>query len=807
MPNSSKKLKILLCHPAGETAALQELSARLRADGFAPWLESDLIPPEADWEAEMRKAIHASHAVIVCHTAGAEIQEGRLRKTVEYAREAQKEKTGGTLLLIPLLLEEVELPRGLQSLPWERCFEPDGYEKVVSSLRLLARQVGRSVARPGEGDGGLPPGSRLPFRRNWQLTGRERQLSLIADAQANLSITGVGGVGKTSLAVEFAYRQAGRFKGIHWLDLREPSALECQIALCGRQMDLPIWPETLPEQAAATLQAWKADGPRLVILDNFREVQAAAQVLATLQHPALRLLVLSRREEFPKSCGLQALKLNILTDEEGAVFLQKQVPDLSADSFLETRQLARKLGGLPLALELAGAFLRVTGMPVEDYLHDLGEACSESSQAALLEELNIFNPTPGDRSLLAAAQLAWSQVGETAHQQVLKAAAYCLPDTPIPPVVLREALRLDDAALGRAVTRLEALGLVHDGQDGPRLHPLVALYARSLDGPAKDVLKALADKLAVLAIQANTRVEETGSQQWFLPLRPHVFSVAGHAELAAIPEAANLFWNLGYYARLAGDFQNARTAFERALQIDEAAFGPEHPSVALDVSNLGKVLHQLGNRAEAKAALEYALTINEAIYGPDHPEVASDINNLGLLLQDSGDLRGARKAFQRALQIRESAYGPDHASLVPLLNNLGSVQQYIGDLERAGNAYERALKIAEKSRGSEHPSLVKMAHNLGVVRQNLGDLEGAREAFERALRVSQASLGMDHPEAAASLNGLGGVLQYLGDLHGSRMAFQRALGILEKSLPPDDATIKSVRTRLENVEKMLKPDS
>lgn len=806
MPDSSKKLKVLLCHPSGKNITLQELYENLRLDGFAPWLESDLVPPGADWGAELQKTILASHAVIVCHSADPNDTEERLQKVIEYVQEAQKEEPAGTVFIIPLLLEQVDLPKSLQSVAWERYFEPDGHEKVVRSLLTRARQLGRSVGKTEEQAGGLPAGSHLPFRRSTQFTGRERELGLLASAEANMVVAGIGGIGKTSLAVEFAYRYGQKFHGVHWLDLRQPSALEAQLALCGSQMDLPAWPETLPQQAAVTLRAWKADGPRLVILDNFRDLKKADEVMAHFQHPALRVLVLTRREEFPKTFRLRTVKLDALSEEESAAYLVKRVPALARNDNYDLRRLARRLGCLPLALELAAGPLSAD-CPLEEYLKDFGAASQGSAQAELLAAMGIADPTPGDLSLLTAAQVAHARLTDPAPRKVFLAAGYCTPDTAIPPEVFTESLRLDKNTLEQALARLEALDLLHPGEGGTHIHPLLAIFARALDGQTKETLQALADKMAVLAIQANTQVEETGNVQLFVPLRPHIFSVAGYAELASLQDAANLFWNLGYYARIVGDFGGAKSAFERALQIDEMAFGPEHPSVALDASNLGRVLHELGNTVEAKAALEHALNINEAIYGPDHPEVAADVSTLAQVMQDSGDLKGARKAYQRALQIRESAYGPEHISLVPLLGSLAGVQQYLGDLDGTRKAYERALRITEKQRGPEHASLVKLAHQLGVVRQSLGDLTGAREAFERALQVSETVYGHDQPEAAQELASLGSVLQYVGDLHGSKTAFERALKILEETLPPDDPTTRNVRTRLENVEKTLRPGS
>jgi tetratricopeptide (TPR) repeat protein len=90
-----------------------------------------------------------------------------------------------------------------------------------------------------------------------------------------------------------------------------------------------------------------------------------------------------------------------------------------------------------------------------------------------------------------------------------------------------------------------------------------------------------------------------------------------------------------------GNLAGAEAAFERALRINEAAYGPDHPRVARDVNDLGRVLRDRGDLAGAEAAFERALRIDEATYGPHHPDVATIVNNLGSVLRDRGDLAGA----------------------------------------------------------------------------------------------------------------------------------------------------------------------
>jgi Flp pilus assembly protein TadD len=123
---------------------------------------------------------------------------------------------------------------------------------------------------------------------------------------------------------------------------------------------------------------------------------------------------------------------------------------------------------------------------------------------------------------------------------------------------------------------------------------------------------------------------------------------------------ANLTGLLGLILQDRGDLAGAQRQTERALQIDEKVYGPDHPKVAIFASNLGLILKARGDLAGAQRQTERALQIDEKVYGPDHPNVAICASNLGLILKARGDLAGAQRQTERALQIFLNAYGPDN---------------------------------------------------------------------------------------------------------------------------------------------------
>jgi tetratricopeptide (TPR) repeat protein len=702
----------------------------------------------------MQDAIKKSHHALLVLTTNWVESEWTLYESILMRT---KDPGGLQRRTIPLLLEKCEVPEFISILTWvdftSKTREKQAWENLFKSLEVSVSTPDLAVEKL---IGGLPFGSYVPFVQNTNFTGREKDLKALAEnllqrkatnTVISQAVTGMGGLGKTQLAVEFAHRYGGRFKGVHWLDLREPQALDGAIALCGTKMGYTQVNQ--PELIASTLKTWIEDGPRLLILDNFENVREANDVLARFQHSSLRILITSRRKDFPKTSGLQVQELGLFSEAESLDFLKKA---LNSDEILEIQKvLAKELGYLPLALELAAKYINIAGIGIGGYLAELVNVSKlESEQVKWFKELDVTNPTQHDQSLFSTFQLSWQEVKDDIQRKIFMIAGYCAPNMPIPREIFKETLGLGNKDLKKALYRLNTLGLLSiddefDKLPMPSIHPLLAAYARTWSVNSKELLENLAGKLAMLAKQANNQMDLTGSPGWFVPLHPHIIIIIEAARLVDQKDTALLLSNLGHYLNTVADYRGAKSAYEQALKINEATFGPYHPNVATAVNNLGSVLQALDNLAGAEIAFERALKIDEAVHGLNDKTVAIDVNNLGSVKKALGDLVGAKAAFERALKIAQGVHGPRHPTVGTISSNLGGVLQDLGDLAGARAAYMWALKVAEASYGPNHPKVASVSNNLGGVMQAQGDLADAQAAYERALRIFKNFLPEGHP--------------------------------------------------------------
>jgi tetratricopeptide (TPR) repeat protein len=277
---------------------------------------------------------------------------------------------------------------------------------------------------------------------------------------------------------------------------------------------------------------------------------------------------------------------------------------------------------------------------------------------------------------------------------------------------IQDPVKFDDA-----LAILRRYSLMEVSNDALAEHRLVQAVVRDrLDKKGKEKWAgALVDLLG--NVYSGDFHSQINRWPWRGRLLPHTLAVAGHAEnfQVALLAAGQLLNQAGFYLRFRAEFIAAKNCYARALAIDEAAYGSNHPAVAIRVNNLGRVLKDLGDLPGAKAKFERAFVIDEAAYGPNHPNVATAVNNLGSVLRALGDLSGAKAKFERALAINEAAYGPDHPEVAIAANNLGIVFKALGDLPGARARLERAVAILRQFLGEDHPDTKLVKDNLAAL--------------------------------------------------------------------------------------------
>ncbi|MCM4075967.1 FxSxx-COOH system tetratricopeptide repeat protein [Paractinoplanes hotanensis] len=738
----------------------------------------------------------------------------------------------GRRRLVLVQIEECVLPRLLAPIVRIELFGADqdqARSRLLDGLRLGRAKPSHQPPFPGASRSRPFPGSRPAIcnlqPRNPHFTGRR---DLLDELRSRLHVSdspiliqavhGLGGIGKTQLALEYAHRFMVDYAAIWWVIADQPATMVTQLTELARRLGiLDARPEELIEVLFRRLDQ---TGRWLLVLDNAE----TAEDLRDLIRPGGHTIITSRNPDW-RAVGATPVQLGVLEQYESVAFMAKRSPSVSTTS---AERLADRMDGLPLALAQAAAFIDNAQISGEDY--------EELLDAQPVELLREQMPGPYPDSLASTWELSLEQIKreQPLAEALMTLCAVTAPDRiprrllPRAAVHLPEPLRsglADPLAYAKAVAVLRGLSLVSATEDELSVHRLMqdvawhrlaegqrdalvgglVRWLRHLDrdGPDGSALRPelLTHVLAIVA-HAECSGVEPAATVWLLdragrllhrqgqPLQAQqvfdrALALAGGQEFPDSVSVADMRSHLGAVLHDLGRNKQARVEYAASLVSLEATFGSEDVRVAEALNSLGRLLQEDGDLTGAQARLTRALRIAEVVLPAEHPMLSRIVGNLGRVSQDLGDMRKARVEYERALSITLAAYGPGDPRTALRRNNLAGALQYLGLLKEARNELVQALEILDLSYGDENPRTVATRANYAGVLHDLGDLEGARDAYQRALVVLDRDEEANRPRIADACAGLGTVLSYLGDRGGARRLHDRALQLEETTLGPD----------------------
>jgi tetratricopeptide (TPR) repeat protein len=615
------------------------------------------------------------------------------------------------------------------------------------------------------------------------------------------ALYGLGGIGKTRAAVEYAWAHEADYTALLFVIADTPEALRRNLAALAGPLVLNLPEQHATEEAVrvAAVRDWLKLHPGwLLILDNLDTAEAVKEadtLLGTLTGG--RVIITSRLSAF--AGHFVPLLLDVLGVEDAVAFLLERTDrrrHRTPDDAETARLLAEDLGRLALALEQASAYVAKHGISFVGY-RDLwrenwdkvagwsDERITKYPRAvAVTWQTSVNQLTPAGRRLLE--RLAWL-APELVPDLLL--------DVPVPDV---EGKDLRDA-----LTNLADYSLVRRNPEHQEfsMHRLVQDTTRR--GLAEEAgQRSLVEALAWINASFVGDPDDVRTWPRLDPLAPHARVVIEHAEGAEINKpTARLMNELGVLLESKARYEDAEPLFRRALAISEKRYGPDHPSVAIYLNNFAGLLRDTNRLSEAEPMYRRALAIGEKSDGPDHPNVATRLNNLAGLLRATNRLSEAEPMYRRALAIVEKSHGPDHPDVARNINNLASLLQATNCLSEAEPMYRRALAIDEKSYGPDHPNVAIRLNNLASLLEATNRLSEAERMYRRALAIDEKSYGLDHPNVAIRLNNLARLLHATNRLSEAEPMCRRALAIDEKSYGPDHP---NVATRLNNLAELLR---
>ena len=686
-------------------------------------------------------------------------------------------------------------------------------EGTLRDVVLAAVQPGRQKSLPPDLSNlfrELQPLLHPEIRSTPNFTGRDEQLfaleRVLSDANAQPAVVhGFGGIGKSTLAREYAWRASKEktYTGVWWLNaakvLDTGTFDGIEHGLVGlRNLLYPGTGEQEDRAQAARntlafLSAHVAERPWLLIYDNVDD----QSVLRAWSPPAnVRVLMTSRIANWRSD--VTRIDLDEWTMPEAVTYLRKESgrADLTETN---AECIAGELGRLPLALSHAAAYLRdVDNATPESFLAVLSQHLKDTPNSAdytraafttLMENIRQAEArAPGAAAVLSLASFfASDYIPEELYGQSV--AHYPLALQPVVgnPVAIEKAIG--------ALARLSLIKFRSEDRSFS-LHSLVQAAARDALGAEQEAWAGS----AVVVVSAAFPNVEFANWRTCERLAPHARAAARRAGDAIGEPLALLLNKVAYYFYERAAYVEAELLCQRALAIREKALGPDHPEVSTSLNNLAALYSAQGKYDLAEPLYQRAVAILEKTLGPDHPQVGPALNNLAELYQAQGKYDLAEPLCQRALAISEKV-GPDHPDVGTSLNNLAQLYRAQGKYDLAEPLYQRALAIREKALGPDHPEVGILLDNLAQLYRTQGKFGLAEPLYQRAVAILEKTLGPDHPEVGTALNNLAELYHMQNEFDLAEPLYQRALAIFEKALAPDHP---AVGTALNNLAALLR---
>jgi tetratricopeptide (TPR) repeat protein len=701
--------------------------------------------------------------------------------------EAERVKTAEQRHIIVLRCEDVPLRGLLADNVYQTLVGIKDPEERKRRIIAAAERQSQAAPPPPRPFIGVPP-------RIASFTGRVGELDRLdailmhdkpaAVTQASVgraAVQGMGGVGKTALAIEYAHRFRGLYAGVCWCPAETRTGLLSALAGLAATLGASTAEEADVEKAAKAALRRLAEqrATWLLVYDNV----PAPDTMADLLPPAgARVLITSRFSDWRELADDVAL--DVLPLEEAVALLESRTGRNDAPG---AKKLAEVLGRLPLALDHAAAYCKRTQIRFADYATKASSLIDAAPRGA-----GYPRSVAATFNLAIAEAVVHCPAAETLMAYLAQCAPERIPMTLVEGSVENEAERLK-ALAALAEVSLAKHDPFEDSTPAMTVHRLVQAVARArseANGSAQEAVGRLIARL--VAIYPKEGYSEPHSWPACEQLTPHVLG-RGDAcsdDTSEVAGWAAVLSRTGGYFHGRAAYSQAFPLYRDALSINEKALGPEHLATATSLNNLAQLLRNQGGLAAARPLYERALAICEKTLGPAHRETARSLSGLALVLQAQGDFAGARPLFERALAIREEALGPDHPATATSLTNLALLLIDLGDVAAVRLLLQRSLAIRENALGPEHPYVARALNDLAVLLRDQGDFEEAWALFERALASFEKTVGPEHPDTNLARRDLSRLLIQIGSVTEALAFSQSALAAHDKVLGPKHSWTK-----------------
>lgn len=602
----------------------------------------------------------------------------------------------------------------------------------------------------------------LPRSGTVSFVGRASELTALhtqlcqTDGLTITAIQGMGGIGKTELALQYArhhLEQQTYDGGICWFQAKEQDVGTELVNFA--QVHLGLTPPdslNLLDQVQFCWRNWPIQGDILVIIDDVTDYAAIKPYLPP-QEPRFGVLMTTRLQ---LGASIHRLQIDVLHEDTSLKLLESLVGSERLAQELEIAQtLCSWLGYLPLGLELVGRFL--IRKPDWSLTKMQQQLKNKRLQARALNKRQA-DMTAIHESAAAAFELSWQTLNTDEQQLAYRLSLFALAPIPWDFVELWSDEDEDDLEDWRDDGLINRSLLTRVGRGTYQLHQLIREFFRSKldDWPEADNLKrSFCQSIAQLAQE----IPQTSNREQILeiaPTIPHLTEVTTTwLDSLNNENLIESFVGLGKFYEGQGCYSEARTCYENCTQVVKQKFQKDLITLASIQGHLARIYQLQGQYSESEKIYRQVLKIQQSYLQIASPEIAETLNDLGVALYKQGKYSEAEPLLSKAIEIWKSTYGEVHSKVVEGQNNLAGLYNDQGRYREAEQLFIQALEIGKHCLGDQHPRIATNINNLAFCYKSQGEIEKAESLYIEALALYRKLLDKEHPSLSEGLNNLG----------------------------------------------------
>ncbi|KAI9760617.1 MAG: hypothetical protein M1840_002374 [Geoglossum simile] len=624
----------------------------------------------------------------------------------------------------------------------------------------------------------------IPTARNLNFVGREELLSKLDEElstkpnyQSKVSLCGLGGVGKSQAALEYAYRWLEQWpaRSVFWVHSANTERFEESYKRIASECGIPRQQDP-KEDMLQNVRNWLESKYKcmwLMIVDNVDDIhtffkknsfgKSLAEYLPQCSGGSIIFTTRDRRVGVNLVPGRDPIAVHPMGVTEAQLLLNKNIRQKSTEG--EQKELLEELDYLPLAISQAAAFMIERQQTVSQYLTRYRKSVSARANLLKHKFTDHGREARPMESVATTFMISFDYIrNESPRASALLSLFSFLDRQEIPKTLIvgdnEDPLDFDDA-----IGTLHAFSLISTNSqfDMYGVHRLVHLATRAwlLEYDESRGRSWASQPLELL----STRFPHGNYKSWVTcaAYLPHAEAVLGE-ELTGTAEndlraRATLLLNTShYYLKSQGRFDVAEGRVGESLQLRQNMLGERHPDTLASANSLALVLTEQGKYEAAEETYRRVLEGRKKVLGEEHPDTLASVNNLALVLSEQGKYEKAEEMNRQALEGKKKVLGEEHPDTLSSVSNLAFVLTKQAKYEAAEEKNKQALEGKKKILGEEHPSTLTSFYNLALVLKKQGKYEAAVVMTRRALEGREKALGEEHPDTFMSVFSLAHLL-------------------------------------------------